>query len=37
MASKNAKRDAKKIMNSPIGVIIIVIAVIIGIVKLITG
>jgi hypothetical protein len=37
MASKNAKKDAKKIMNSPLGVIIIIIAAIIAIVKLITG
>lgn len=37
MAYKNAKKDAKKIMNSPLGVIIIIIAAIIAIVKLITG
>ena len=35
MASKNSKKAANKIMNSPIGTIILIIAVIIGLFKLI--
>ena len=35
MASKNAHRDAKKFMNSPLGAIILIIAVIIVLIKLV--
>ncbi len=35
MASKDAKRASKKFMNSPIGAIIIIIAVIIALFKLV--
>lgn len=37
MASKNAKRDAKKFTNSPIGAVILIIAAIVALVKLVIG
>ena len=37
MASKNAKKDAQKFMNSPIGAILLLIAAVVAIFKLIFG
>jgi len=37
MASKNAKRDAKKFMDSPLGAVILIIAAIVAFVKLVIG
>ena len=37
VASKNAHRDAKKFMNSPLGAIFIIIAIVVVIYKWITG
>lgn len=37
MASKDAKKSAQKFLNSPIGAIIVIIAVIVGIISLLLG